>query len=102
MSCTNRPMNASSRAWSMVAVAAMVHLLVVDGGQPSGCPSADRQYTVKPVPRRRHNTAMDTHEPDFVVVGENVALGPLRRDLSAAYARWMNQLEVRRGLASLA
>ena len=41
---------------------------------------------------------MDSHEPDFVVVGEKVALGPLRRDLAAAYARWMNQLEVRRGL----
>jgi RimJ/RimL family protein N-acetyltransferase len=37
-------------------------------------------------------------EPDFVVVGEKVALGPLRRDLAPAYARWMNQLDVRRGL----
>jgi diamine N-acetyltransferase len=36
-------------------------------------------------------------EPDFIVVGEKVALGPLRRDLAADYARWMNQLEVRRG-----
>jgi hypothetical protein len=34
---------------------------------------------------------MDSHEPDFIVVGEKVALGPLRRDLAAAYARWMNQ-----------
>jgi diamine N-acetyltransferase len=41
---------------------------------------------------------MDSHEPDFIVVGEKVALGPLRRDLAAAYARWTNQLEVRRGL----
>jgi diamine N-acetyltransferase len=41
---------------------------------------------------------MDSHEPDFIVVGEKVALGPLRRDLAASYARWMNQLEVRRGL----
>ena len=41
---------------------------------------------------------MDSHEPDFIVVGEKVALGPLRPDLAAAYARWMNQLEVRRGL----
>ena len=41
---------------------------------------------------------MDTHEPDFIVVGEKVALGPLRRDLAAAYARWMNQPDVRRGL----
>jgi diamine N-acetyltransferase len=41
---------------------------------------------------------MDSHEPDFIVVGEQVALGPLRRDLAPAYARWMNQLEVRRGL----
>ena len=41
---------------------------------------------------------MDSHEPDFIVVGERVALGPLRPDLAAVYARWMNQLEVRRGL----
>lgn len=41
---------------------------------------------------------MDSHEPDFIVIGEKVALGPLRRDLAAAYARWMNQFEVRRGL----
>ena len=44
---------------------------------------------------------MDSHEPDFIVVGEKVALGPLRPDLAAAYARWMNQLEVRRGLDQL-
>ena len=41
---------------------------------------------------------MESHEPDYVVVGERVALGPLRRDLAASYARWLNQLEVRRGL----
>src|SRR3954454_10979201 len=41
---------------------------------------------------------MDSHEPDLVVVGQKVALGPLRLDLAATYARWMNQLEVRRGL----
>ncbi len=44
------------------------------------------------------NAVMDSGEPDFIVVGEKVALGPLRRDLAAAYARWMNQREVRRGL----
>jgi diamine N-acetyltransferase len=47
------------------------------------------------------NVRMECHEPDFIVVGEKVALGPLRRDLAAAYARWMNQLEVRRGLDQL-
>jgi RimJ/RimL family protein N-acetyltransferase len=41
---------------------------------------------------------MDSDEPDFIIVGEKVALGPLRRDLAAEYARWTNQLEVRRGL----
>jgi RimJ/RimL family protein N-acetyltransferase len=41
---------------------------------------------------------MDDHEPDYLVVGEKVALGPLRRDLAAQYARWMNQPDVRRGL----
>jgi len=44
---------------------------------------------------------MDSHQPDFIVVGEKVALGPLRRDLAASYARWMNQLEVRSGLAHM-
>lgn len=37
-------------------------------------------------------------ELDFVVVGDRVALGPLRPDLAARYARWMNQPDVRRGL----
>jgi diamine N-acetyltransferase len=41
---------------------------------------------------------MDSHKPDFIVIGQKVALGPLRRDLAAEYARWMNELEVRRGL----
>ena len=41
---------------------------------------------------------MDSDEPDYIVVGDKVALGPLRRDLAAVYARWMNQIEVRRGL----
>jgi diamine N-acetyltransferase len=44
---------------------------------------------------------MGDEEPDFVVVGEKVALGPLRKELAATYARWMNQLEVRRGLDQL-
>ena len=44
---------------------------------------------------------MDGREPDFIVAGEKVALGPLRLDLVATYARWMNQLEVRRGLDHL-
>ena len=35
---------------------------------------------------------------DLIVVGERVALGPLRRDLAETYARWVNDLEVRHGL----
>jgi hypothetical protein len=30
------------------------------------------------------NVGMDSNEPDFIVVGEKVALGPLRTDLAAA------------------
>ena len=41
---------------------------------------------------------MESHEPDFIVVGDRVALGPLRRDLAAEYARWMNDPAVREGL----
>ena len=44
---------------------------------------------------------MTSHEPDFIVVGQRVALGPLRLDLAPAYARWMNQLEVQRGLGHM-
>jgi RimJ/RimL family protein N-acetyltransferase len=44
---------------------------------------------------------MDRDEPDLIVVGEKVALGPLRGDLAADYARWMNDREVRRGLNQL-
>ena len=44
---------------------------------------------------------MDNDKPDLIVVGEKVALGPLRRDLAATYARWMNQRDVRRGLDHL-
>jgi diamine N-acetyltransferase len=41
---------------------------------------------------------MAGEEPDLVVFGDKVALGPLRRDLAASYARWANQIEARRGL----
>jgi RimJ/RimL family protein N-acetyltransferase len=41
---------------------------------------------------------MGSEKPDFIIVGDKVALGPLRRDLAALYARWMNESEVRRGL----
>ena len=37
-------------------------------------------------------------EPDIIVRGERAALGPLRADLVADYARWSNEPEVRRGL----
>jgi diamine N-acetyltransferase len=62
--------------------------------RPSSAPTAARASA-------RDNARMDSHEPDFIVVGEKVALGPLRPDLAAVYARWMNQLEVRRGLDQL-
>jgi diamine N-acetyltransferase len=39
-------------------------------------------------------------EPDHVLAGERVALGPLRKDLAETYARWINDLDVRRGLAN--
>ena len=39
--------------------------------------------------------------PDLIVVGELVALGPLRRDLAATYGRWVNAADVREGLLNL-
>jgi diamine N-acetyltransferase len=41
------------------------------------------------------------HEPDLVVVGERVALGPVRKDLAATYARWVNSEGVRYGLGNI-
>ncbi len=44
---------------------------------------------------------MAADPPDLIVVGERVALGPLRRDLAATYARWVNHRDVREGLQQL-
>jgi RimJ/RimL family protein N-acetyltransferase len=44
-------------------------------------------------------TITNPSEPIFNVVGEQVALGPIRRDLLATYARWMNDFAVTRTLA---
>ena len=41
---------------------------------------------------------MSDDTPDFILAGEKVALGPLRCELAPVYARWVNQVEVRRGL----
>jgi diamine N-acetyltransferase len=38
--------------------------------------------------------------PDLVLEGERVALGPLRKDLAETYCRWLNDLDVRGGLAN--
>jgi diamine N-acetyltransferase len=37
-------------------------------------------------------------EPDYVLEGERVALGPLRTDLAETYRRWIHDLDVRRGV----
>ena len=37
-------------------------------------------------------------EPDLLLTGERAALGPLRTDLAADYARWANDAAVRPGL----
>src|SRR5918999_445454 len=41
-------------------------------------------------------------EPDLLVSGERVGLGPLRRDLADTYGRWINQPDVRFGVEYLA
>ncbi|HET8952101.1 MAG TPA: GNAT family protein, partial [Solirubrobacteraceae bacterium] len=55
------------------------------------------------VARRRvgDNPGVAEDAPDLIVIGERVALGPLRRDLAATYARWVNGPEVREGLLNL-
>jgi diamine N-acetyltransferase len=37
-------------------------------------------------------------DPDYVLVGERVALGPLRVDLADTYRRWVHDPEVRAGI----
>jgi diamine N-acetyltransferase len=41
-------------------------------------------------------------EPDLLIRGERVALGPLRADLAETYGRWVNQPDVRFGVEYLA
>ena len=41
---------------------------------------------------------LDQTQPITTVVGENVALGPIRRDHLPLYQHWMNQLETTRFL----
>src|SRR4051812_2579500 len=44
--------------------------------------------------------AMGENGPQMIVEGSRVALGPVREDLAPTYARWVNDPEVRRGLAT--
>jgi RimJ/RimL family protein N-acetyltransferase len=37
-------------------------------------------------------------DPDYVLEGERVALGPLRVDLADTYRRWVHDLDVRHGI----
>ena len=39
--------------------------------------------------------------PDYVLEGERVALGPLRKDLADRYRRWLHDLEVRNGILTV-
>ena len=39
--------------------------------------------------------------PDYVLEGERVALGPLRKDLADRYRRWVHDLEVRSGILTV-
>jgi diamine N-acetyltransferase len=40
-------------------------------------------------------------EPDYVLQGERVALGPLRKDLADTYRRWIHDLDARHGLLTV-
>jgi hypothetical protein len=39
--------------------------------------------------------------PDYVLEGERVALGPLRKDLADTYPRWVHDLDVRSGILTV-
>src|SRR5918999_3353893 len=49
--------------------------------------------------RRAPVAALGSVSEDFVLTGERAALGPLKRDPLPMPARWINDPEVRRGLA---
>jgi diamine N-acetyltransferase len=49
--------------------------------------------------RRARLAALGAVSEDFVLTGERAALGPLKRDHLPMFARWINDPEVRRGLA---
>jgi RimJ/RimL family protein N-acetyltransferase len=38
---------------------------------------------------------------EYLIEGDRAALGPMRRDLAATYARWINRAEVKSGLTNL-
>src|SRR6185295_9774329 len=38
---------------------------------------------------------------DYVLEGERVALGPLRKDLADSYRRWVHDLDVRTGILTV-
>jgi diamine N-acetyltransferase len=38
---------------------------------------------------------------EYLIEGERAALGPMRRDLAATYATWLNRLEVKAGILNL-
>jgi hypothetical protein len=46
-------------------------------------------------------TDVSGNEPELVLTGERVGLGPLRRDLAETYSRWVNHPDVRFGLEHL-
>jgi RimJ/RimL family protein N-acetyltransferase len=50
------------------------------------------------MPETRDQSRHDTERPVVNVVGERVALGPMRRDLIPVYHRWFNDLPTRRDL----
>jgi diamine N-acetyltransferase len=38
---------------------------------------------------------------EYLIEGERAALGPMRRDLAATYAAWLNRLEVKAGILNI-
>jgi endonuclease I/RimJ/RimL family protein N-acetyltransferase len=56
--------------------------------------AASRRAVPDPRPGSQPGSLAATAQ-DLLVVGDRVALGPLRRDLASSYARWINQLDTR-------
>ncbi len=73
----------------------------LDGDQPSAVSKKEaRRVRAERRMSMKSETSRSKEEPILNIVGEKVALGPLRKDLAPLYQRWMNELASARSVGS--